>query len=192
MEILLNSLPQPKTTSTDKEARIYLIIRLLYASMARISEICGLNISDINTHEKYIKVRGKGNKERFIPIDDTTNSILQDFIEDRQLESLERNPPLFVNIHNNRLTPRVIQKDLQILKAKRDFLSEKTFTPHILRHTGATHLRQEGMDLSELQDLLGHSSPNTTRIYAKNDISHLRDAYDRNHPLESHTPTTEN
>ncbi|MHA2020032.1 MAG: tyrosine-type recombinase/integrase, partial [Promethearchaeota archaeon] len=61
---------------------------------------------------------------------------------------------------------------------------EKKLTPHIFRHTGATHLRQNGMDLSELQDLLGHSSPQTTRIYAKNDLVRLKKSYTNFHPLE--------
>ena len=60
---------------------------------------------------------------------------------------------------------------------------DKKLTPHIFRHTGATHLRQAGMDISELQDILGHSSPNTTRIYAKNDISKIKEEYFKKHPL---------
>ncbi|MCK4780696.1 MAG: tyrosine-type recombinase/integrase, partial [Candidatus Lokiarchaeota archaeon] len=61
----------------------------------------------------------------------------------------------------------------------------KIITPHIFRHTGATHLRRSGMDISELQDILGHSSPNTTRIYAKNDITKLKESYSQMHPLNN-------
>jgi site-specific recombinase XerD len=74
---------------------------------------------------------------------------------------------------------------VQTLKQRLQFPDEKTLTPHIFRHTGATHLRQNGMDISELQDLLGHANPNTTKIYAKNDIMHLAKSFQKYHPLSN-------
>jgi site-specific recombinase XerD len=92
---------------------------------------------------------------------------------------------LIVNTRGDQLTPRVVQNDIQIIKDKCGFPDSKVITPHIFRHTGATHLRRSGMDISELQDILGHSSPNTTRIYAKNDIGKLKESYNSMHPLNT-------
>jgi site-specific recombinase XerD len=90
-----------------------------------------------------------------------------------------------VNTRSQKLNPRVVQADIKTIKEKCGFPSSKIITPHIFRHTGATHLRRSGMDISELQDILGHSSPNTTRIYAKNDITKLRQSYSTMHPLNN-------
>jgi len=92
---------------------------------------------------------------------------------------------LLVNTRNHKLNPRVIQADIKLIKEKCGFPDSKIITPHVFRHTGATHLRRSGMDISELQDILGHSSPNTTRIYAKNDITKLKQSYSMMHPLNN-------
>jgi site-specific recombinase XerD len=78
-----------------------------------------------------------------------------------------------------------VQSDIKSIKEKCGFSASKIITPHVFRHTGATHLRRSGMDISELQDILGHSSPNTTRIYAKNDITKLKESYSTMHPLNN-------
>ena len=84
-----------------------------------------------------------------------------------------------------KLSPRVVQDDIKNIKVMCGFPDSKIITPHVFRHTGATHLRRSGMDISELQDILGHSNPNTTRIYAKNDISKLKKSYNLMHPLNT-------
>ncbi|XEO75372.1 Tyrosine recombinase XerA [Candidatus Lokiarchaeum ossiferum] len=183
IQTIFGMLDKWKGTTNHKYCRLKVIIRLMYASLARISEICNLNIQDIDISNRSIKVTGKGNKERYIPIDFTTAKYLAEFINFRQMESSEEYTPLFINSRNKRISPRTIQRDLQELKEHLGFPKEKKFTPHIFRHSGATHLRQNGMDISELQDLLGHANPNTTRIYAKNDISRLKKSYDEYHPL---------
>ena len=153
--------------------------------MARISEICNLRINDIDLKNNSLKVKGKGSKERHIPLDSETVTILSEFISNRliEIDEQDKNPSLFVNIRGKPIKPRTIQRDLKRFKENLGYTSEKKLTPHIFRHTGATHLRQNGMDLSELQDLLGHSSPNTTRIYAKNDLTRLTKSYRIFHPL---------
>ncbi|MHA1585268.1 MAG: site-specific tyrosine recombinase/integron integrase [Promethearchaeota archaeon] len=180
---LLNSIHQLKNTSTIWRNRLEITIRLMYASMARVSEICALHIQDVDLENNSIKVHGKGNKERMIPIDFETSLILADHIENRKLETPDLNAFLFSNIRNKPLQPRSVQRDIQKLKDILEYPKDKKLTPHIFRHTGATHLRQNGMDLSELQDLLGHSNPNTTRIYAKNDLTRLKASYSQFHPL---------
>lgn len=185
MNELLKRLDNPKEFSYMIRTRLKLIIRLLYASMARISEICELKIQDVDLDRNLIKVRGKGNKERFIPIDHHTTKLLQSHIENRLLIINDSNASVFVNNRNTKLLPRTVQQNIQLLKQSLGFSKDKKLTPHIFRHTGATHLRQNGMDLSELQDILGHASPNTTRIYAKNDLQRLKQSYMVYHPLGS-------
>lgn len=181
---LLKLLENTKEIPYTSRTRLKVIIRLLYASMARVSEICSLKIIDVNLDQNIIKVRGKGNKERYIPIDKQTASLLKNQIDNRYLTTNDMDDFLFVNKWGNQLKPRTLQQDIQKLKNILGYSKEKKLTPHIFRHTGATHLRQNGMDLSELQDLLGHSSPQTTRIYAKNDLVRLKKSYTNFHPLE--------
>ena len=164
-------------------SRVFLMSRVLYASMARVSEICHLRISDVHISEQSIKVRGKGNKERLIPLDIETIELLKEHITNRRLVTEDEAAPLFVNNRGTKIQPRTVQRDIHKLKEKLGLSAERKLTPHIFRHTGATHLRQNGMDISELQDLLGHSNPNTTRIYAKNDITRLSHSYQNYHPL---------
>ena len=109
--------------------------------------------------------------------------MLATHISNRKLETQDVSAPVFVNLRGNRLQPRSVERDLQKLKTLLNLPPSKKLTPHVFRHTGATHLRQMGMDLSELQDLLGHANPATTKIYAKNDISQLVTSYHKYHPL---------
>jgi site-specific recombinase XerD len=169
--------------NSKKSNRYYLIIRILYATMARVSELCNIRIKDVNFKKGYIRLRGKGNKERYVPVDSKTLKIIKDSLDNRLV--YEPDDFLIVNTRGDQLTPRVVQNDIQIIKDKCGFPDSKVITPHIFRHTGATHLRRSGMDISELQDILGHSSPNTTRIYAKNDIGKLKESYNSMHPLNT-------
>ena len=181
--IIFEALQSQKGFSTAWRSRLGMLIRLMYPSMARISELCNLRIQDIDLELHVIKVRGKGNKERYIPIDETTTNQLHDYIANRLLCHAQSSNPLFVNLRGQKLQPRSIQRDLKAMKEKLGFTTDKKFTAHVFRHTGEIHLRQNGMDISELQDLLGHASPNTTRIYAKNDMGRLKQSYVQYHPL---------
>ncbi|MDX1798296.1 MAG: tyrosine-type recombinase/integrase, partial [Candidatus Lokiarchaeia archaeon] len=183
MEKIFNKLKDRKLFNSRKSERYYLIIRLLYSTMARVSELCNIKIRDIDFERGYIRLRGKGNKERIIPVDQRTLQILEEYLKNRI--SYESEDYLLVNTRNQQLSPRVIQTDIKTIKEKCGFPDSKIITPHVFRHTGATHLRRSGMDISELQDILGHSSPNTTRIYAKNDITKLKESYSQMHPLNN-------
>jgi site-specific recombinase XerD len=180
---ILDFLNENKSIPYTSRMRLVIIIRLLYASMARVSEVCSLKVLDVDLDQNLIKVRGKGNKERFIPIDKQTANLLKIQIDNRSLITTERSTYLFVNNRGTQLKPRTIQQDIKKLKYLLGYSKDKKLTPHIFRHTGATHLRQNGMDISELQDILGHSSTNTTKIYAKNDLKRLRKSYSHYHPL---------
>ena len=183
MEEIFNKLRDRRLFNSRKSERYYLIVRLLYATMARVSELCNIKIVDIDFERGYIRLRGKGNKERIVPVDQKTLDMFNEFLRNRIKYDSE--DYLLVNTRNQKLTPRVVQTDIKTIKEKCGFSSSKIITPHVFRHTGATHLRRSGMDISELQDILGHSSPNTTRIYAKNDITKLKESYSQMHPLNN-------
>jgi site-specific recombinase XerD len=181
--IIFEKLKDKTIFNTKKSQRYYLIIRLLYSTMARVSELCNIKINDIDFNRGYIRLRGKGNKERLVPVDNKTLEIFKEHISNRI--SYDSDDYLLVNTRYQKLTPRVVQADIKSIKEKCGFSASKIITPHVFRHTGATHLRRSGMDISELQDILGHSSPNTTRIYAKNDITKLKESYSSMHPLNN-------
>ena len=161
----------------------YIIIRLLYSTMARVSELCNIKIKDIDFSNGYITLRGKGNKQRLVPIDQNSIEYIDNYIKER--DSIKEEEYLLLNIRDNPLTPRVVQSYISDIKKICGFPSSKIITPHIFRHTGATHLRRSGMDISELQDILGHSNPNTTRIYVKNSPEKLAESYKKMHPLNN-------
>ena len=206
MNDFLQFLKQGDSIGNKAKERFYPIVRLMYAVMARVCEICNISLKDINFETQTIVLFGKGGKQRVVPFDDETRQVLFEMLLNRLLQDpsyikafmtnsndgivleyikTHGNEPLFVNLNGGRLSPRIIQKDLQMVREHFGGTAKK-ITAHVFRHTGATHLRQNGMDLSELQDLLGHASPNTTRIYAKNDVSLLKKSYDGKHPLAKH------
>ncbi|MFX1363806.1 MAG: site-specific tyrosine recombinase/integron integrase [Promethearchaeota archaeon] len=183
MEVIFTKLKDRHLFNSRKSERYYMIVRLLYSTMARVSELCNIKIRDIDFERGYIQLRGKGNKERIVPVDQKTLEIFKEYLKNRIIYDSEEY--LLVNTRNQKLNPRVVQADIKTIKEKCGFSESKIITPHVFRHTGATHLRRSGMDISELQDILGHSSPNTTRIYAKNDITKLKESYSQMHPLNN-------
>jgi site-specific recombinase XerD len=183
MEKIFEKLKDRRLFNSKKSKRYYLIVRLLYSTMARVSELCNIKVRDIDFERGHIRLRGKGNKERIVPVDHKTIEIFEEHLENRIFYDSE--DYLLVNTRNKKLSPRVVQSDIKTIKEKCGFPDSKIITPHVFRHTGATHLRRSGMDISELQDILGHSSPNTTRIYAKNDITKLKESYSQMHPLSN-------
>lgn len=183
IEVIFNKLNDRRLFNSRKSLRYYLTVRLLYSTMARVSELCDIKIRDIDFKNGYIKLKGKGGKERIVPVDQKTLELFKEQLRNRISYSSE--DYLMVNTRNKKLNPRVVQADIKAIKEKCGFPDSKIITPHIFRHTGATHLRRSGMDISELQDILGHSSPNTTRIYAKNDITKLKQSYSTMHPLNN-------
>jgi len=183
IDIIFKKLKDRTLFNSRKSQRYYLIIRLLYSTMARVSELCNIRIKDIDFEKGYIRLRGKGNKERIVPVDQKTLEIFKESLSNRL--SYDSEEYLLVNTRNQILSPRLVQADIKYIKDRCGFPDSKIITPHVFRHTGATHLRRSGMDISELQDILGHSSPNTTRIYAKNDITKLKQSYSMMHPLNN-------
>ncbi|WP_051178571.1 tyrosine recombinase XerC [Thermodesulfovibrio thiophilus] len=162
------------------------ILEILYGSGIRVSELCGLNLDDLDLKEELIKVRGKGNKERIVPIGNKAKEILKKYLAIRQILRIKKKlvvdeTPLFINNRGNRLSTRHVRRIID-KHARAIGLIEK-ISPHVLRHTFASHLLMEGADLRVIQELLGHSSLSTTQIYTHVDLKHLIEVYDRSHPL---------
>lgn len=168
--------------TTDLRDR--LLFTLLYAAGLRLSEALGLNIADLTPQTKYLKVHGKGKKERLIP--------LLPIVQDRLKPWLAAHPqrdhpeaPLFLGVRGKRLAASVAQ--LQMRRLRHLLGLSESATPHSLRHSFATHLLQRGGDLRTLQDLLGHESLSTTQRYTEIETSTLLEAYRKAHPLAQKT-----
>lgn len=158
------------------------ILELLYASGIRVSELVGLNLDDVDLTSHTVRVLGKGRKERIVPMGEKACLALVKYLEQRKAllkdESIERG--FFLNRHGGRLTARSIERLLA--KYLRRCGIQKTVTPHVLRHTFATHLLGAGADMRGIQELLGHSSLSTTQKYTHVGIDKLMNAYDETHP----------
>lgn len=154
------------------------ILELLYSCGLRVSELTGLNVGAVDRHERLVRVLGKGNKERLVPVGKQALKALEDYLEERAHPS--RDEPLFLNNRGGRLTPRSVQRNLKKHLLTAGLPTDST--PHALRHTFATHLLDAGADLRAIQELLGHASLSTTQKYTKVSLSHLTDVYDRAHP----------
>ncbi|MDH5202635.1 MAG: tyrosine recombinase XerC [Nitrospirota bacterium] len=161
-------------------ARDRAILELLYSSGLRVSELSGINIDDINIKEGLVKVRGKGKKERIVPVGSKAIDALKSYIVERILLK-SKNKALFLNRTGTRLSDRGVRRI--VVKYARMVGVSGQIGPHTMRHTFASHLLQAGADLRVIQELLGHSSLSTTQKYTHLDITHLMDVYDKAHPF---------
>ncbi len=150
-----------------------LILSLLYSSGLRVSEVVSLKVNDIDLKDRTIRIRGKGNKDRIVLFDQKTKKLLKEYLHERSQES----EYLFLNRFGNPLTPRYIQITIKKYATKAGI--KKKVTPHILRHSFATHLLKNGVDIRAIQQLLGHSNLSTTQIYTSVDMGTLKNLYDR-------------
>lgn len=169
---------------TRKEAeRNIAIIETLYACGLRVSELTSLRISDIFFHDKFLKVIGKGNKERLVPIDDDTLEQLSYFIHRVRVHwpiKKEAVDKVFINQKGgalSRISVFTLIKDLAKLAG-----IHKTVSPHTFRHSFATHMVENGADLRAVQQMLGHESITTTEIYTHLDRQFLRNTVEKYHP----------
>ncbi|MBR3501347.1 MAG: tyrosine recombinase XerC [Alphaproteobacteria bacterium] len=158
------------------------ILTLLYGCGLRISEALNLNFGDINETSDSLRIKGKGNKERIVPllpiIWENINSYLQKCPYKQKIGE-----PLFLGARGERITARVIQR--QVKKLRLYLGLPDTFTPHALRHSFAIQLLEQGVDLRSLQELLGHSSLITTQRYTEVKTETLQREYHKSHPLEN-------
>lgn len=150
-----------------------LILALLYSSGLRVSELVTLQTNNVDLDERTILIRGKGEKDRIVLFDDATQVLMDEYMGKRIFDS----EYLFVNRSGKHLTPRYVQ--MMIKDYARVAGIKKKVTPHILRHSFATHLLKNGVDIRAIQQLLGHSNLSTTQIYTSVDMQTLKNVYDR-------------
>jgi integrase/recombinase XerC len=161
--------------------RTYTMLQILYSTGVRVSELCDMNIEDINFADGSIRVCGKGDKERIVLLTPPAMNAILKYIQFRPAEG-----PLFLSRRNQRVSPLTVQRAIRDT-AKRAGITSK-ITPHVLRHSFATHMLERGADVRVLQELLGHSNLATTQIYTHVSLAHERAVFQRTHPLAETEP----
>lgn len=159
------------------------IFELLYTSGIRVSELVGMNLSDVNLNNAVIRVLGKGGKERIVPIGQKALNAVQIYLKRLKNEwgiNPEHDGPLLLNKNKGRLSARSVARILDKLVRTCGLLTSAS--PHTMRHTFATHMLDAGADLRVVQELLGHKSLSTTQKYTHVSIDRLMETYDRAHP----------
>jgi integrase/recombinase XerC len=159
-----------------------LIVELLYATGIRVSELCGLDVDDVDTPRRLLRVLGKGNKQRTVPFGEPAQAALTAWLFDGRtsLATAESGPALLLGARGRRLDPRqartVVHQTIAAVEGAPDI------GPHGLRHSAATHLLEGGADLRIVQELLGHSTLATTQLYTHVTVARLRAVHDQAHP----------
>ena len=177
VELLLS---QPKDVDL-KGIRDKAMLEFAYATGMRVTEIIYLNIDDVNLDEGYVVCKN-GNKERTIPLGSMSLKALQEYVEEARdiLIKDENEKALFVNINGGRLTRQGFWKIIKYYKEQAHI--DKDITPHVLRHSFATHLLQNGADLKAIQTMLGHSDISSTQVYMQFQNEGIKNIYKKAHP----------
>lgn len=167
------------------------ILETLYSTGARVGELVAMNLDDLNTADGLVRLRGKGRKERIVPIGTVAVEALREYHEHEQGHTVERSGlrgqavPLFRNSRGGRLTARSVERIVEKYSSR---LTGGRISPHALRHSFATHLLDEGADLRAIQEMLGHASLATTQKYTHVAADRLMAVYDRTHPRAGKAP----
>jgi integrase/recombinase XerC len=161
------------------------MLELFYSSGLRLGELAGLNVMDLDFNQALVKVRGKGRKERIVPVGGPARLALQEYVAKtgdarKKVNADVFNSPLFLNTRGARITVRSIARIVDEA-TKKSGIGRK-ISPHALRHTFATHLLNSGADLRSIQELLGHESLSTTQKYTAVNINRMMEIYDKAHP----------
>ncbi len=160
------------------------ILETFYSTGVRLGELHKVDVSDVDLFSGTLKVKGKGRKERIVPLGTMAARAIKPYLRERanMLKARKRiqEPALLVNKFGKRLTRRGIQRVVR--KYLERVCSETQMSPHVLRHTFATHMLDEGADLRAVQELLGHASLSSTQIYTHVSTERLKDTYRRAHP----------
>lgn len=166
------------------EQRNIALIELIYGSGLRVSELLSIEISDLHFNQSYVVIKGKGNKERIVPMQAAATSAIQKYMRESRITLYDKakvkHKYLFVNQMGAPLSRQGFHKLLNVLRLEAGIQTE--LSAHTLRHSFATHLLENGLDLRSLQTLLGHEDISTTQIYTHISQKHLRDVYLKTHP----------
>lgn len=177
----LESLFEACDLSNALGQRDRLILEMFYATGVRVGELVSIKVSDINFSSRTILILGKGNKERIVPYGDYCEEILKLYLKDGYLSLNNQNSPyLFLNARGGRLTERGVRYLLEEIIKKTSV--QKNISPHMIRHSFATHLLNQGCDLMTVQKLLGHESIKATQIYTHVTTDRLRSVYQNSFP----------
>ncbi len=168
------------TQSSPLEMRDHAMMELMYSSGLRLSELVNLDLIDIDLHAGQVKVTGKGNKTRYLPIGQQAREALDSWLSLRDSIAIEGEQAVFVNHRGSRLSQRAVQKRMRE-QAQKTALGVHVH-PHMLRHSFASHLLESSGDLRSVQELLGHANISTTQVYTQLDFQHLAKVYDQAHP----------
>jgi integrase/recombinase XerC len=168
------NLPSELEQANPKRDR--LLLEMLYGCGLRVSEAVGLDIEDIDRSERWLRVRGKGRKERQVPYGGKAAAALETWLADRE----QRIGPVFLNCFGNRLSDRGARNIVKFYATYT--VGDSSIHPHTLRHAFATHLLSDGADLRAIQELLGHARLSTTQKYTQVSLEDLTRVYDKAHP----------
>ncbi len=169
----------PEQSGTDTHLRDRTIVEFFYGSGIRLSELYGLDISSVDRHRKTVRVLGKGRKERIVPLTDVAVDLMEQYIRSEKRTSADTGP-IFINKRGERLSRRQIQR--VVARELAAVSQQKKRSPHVLRHTFATHLMDGGADIRAVKELLGHASLTTTQVYTHVSKEHLLKTYRQAHP----------
>jgi integrase/recombinase XerC len=163
----------------EPELRDRAILELLYGTGIRLSELVSLSVRDVDTSGGLIRVTGKGRKQRIVPLGRAASQAIVKYLESGDRNGSDE-APLFLNVRRSRLSGRSVQR---IVARRLAQVSEaRRLSPHVLRHTFATHMLNAGADLRAVQELLGHASLSSTQIYTHVTTDRLKDVYRKAHP----------
>lgn len=165
---------------TYLDSRNRTVIDVLYSTGCRVSELCDINISDIDLDEKFLKLKGKGSKQRIVPIGSMLYKNLMQYLNVRETFLQNRGEPLFLSKSKNKLDRTAVFRIIK--KTAKNISLQTDVHPHTLRHSAATHMLEGGCDLRTVQEFLGHSSVSTTQIYTKVTKEFLEEAFTESHP----------
>lgn len=161
-------------------ARDRCILEVLYSCGIRRAELCELQFRNIDFRNSTIKVLGKGNKERIVPMGGPAREAMKAYMQACEDEGLDYRTTFFILKSGNKIYPRLVHTIVDRYLSQVSSLSKKS--PHVLRHTFATHLLNKGADLNAIKEMLGHKSLAATQVYVHNSIAKLKDVYQKAHP----------
>jgi site-specific recombinase XerD len=164
--------------SDENPELVKVVFELLYGCALRVSELCDLKYSSIDLDKSQVRVLGKGNKVRIIPIGEKSLLILNDYLDKYPVKSF--NDYLIRTKKNDKLYPRLVHRMINKYLSKVSDIKKKS--PHILRHSAATHMLDNGADLRAVKEILGHENLSTTQIYTHVSIERLKSTYKKSHP----------
>lgn len=175
---LLDSVESGDVVEKPSKERDLAFLELLYGCGIRVSELVGINLDDIELSAGWLRVRGKGNKERQVPVGGRAATAVERYLKVRKAPAPER--ALFINSRSGRLSDRQVRRLVKMYALL--VTGDSTVHPHSFRHAYATHLLSNGADLRAIQELLGHSRLSTTQKYTKVTLEDLKSVYRKAHP----------